>query len=319
MSDPRPLTHGVPQGSILGPILFLVMIADMPRSVIGDIPGAIMTGYADNSAVYVSAKNVNQLKVRLERVSSSMISYCQDTGLILNTDKTQLLVSPRQKCQFKMGTSLITASSEINLLGMDFDSNFSTKPYLKKLACAAQTRAKLISRLSFSMPPYVLSTLTHGLLMGKVMSACSVTIPVRLNNDDHTFISITEDINKAIKSAARTITRTKLSDRINSEKVLHKAKLKCLNEAVASVTSVSVWKSKQCMNKLGHYLFKEKVGLRTTRSTLSNKIELPVPGYPYLATNAMARIFNDIPELQTALTLSAAKSISKKWAKKIPR
>ena len=51
MSGPRPLTHGVPQGSILGPILFLVMIADMQRSVIGDIPGAKMTGYADDSAV----------------------------------------------------------------------------------------------------------------------------------------------------------------------------------------------------------------------------------------------------------------------------
>ena len=81
-----------------------------------------------------------------------------------------------------MGSSLISASSEINLLGVDFDSNFSTKPFLHKLACAAQTRAKIISRLSYSMPPNGLSMLTNGLLMGKILSACPVTIPLRLNN-----------------------------------------------------------------------------------------------------------------------------------------
>jgi hypothetical protein len=56
MSSPLPLTHGVPQGSILGPILFLVMVADMPKYVLNNIPNAKMTGYADDSTVHVHAK-----------------------------------------------------------------------------------------------------------------------------------------------------------------------------------------------------------------------------------------------------------------------
>ena len=55
------------------------------------------------------------------------------------------------------------------------------------------------------------------------------------------------------------------------------------------------------------------------RSQNSKEIQLPVPGYPYLATNLMARIWNSNSELQTAQTLQAAKAISRKWAKNLPR
>ena len=89
-SDPLSLTHGVPQGSILGPTLFLVMIANMPRFVIGKMTNARMTGYADDSTVYVWNKNVNLLKTDLEMLSSRMISFCRSVGLILNNSKTQL-------------------------------------------------------------------------------------------------------------------------------------------------------------------------------------------------------------------------------------
>ena len=89
----RPLTHGVPQGSILGPTLFLVMVADMPKYVIGDTPNAKTIGYANDSIVYIHSKCIDSLKHGLESVSNRMISYCYSAGLILNNDKTQLLIT----------------------------------------------------------------------------------------------------------------------------------------------------------------------------------------------------------------------------------
>ena len=52
--------------------------------------------------------------------------------------------------------------------------------------------------------------------------------------DDHyqNYTGVTEDINKAIKATARTITKSKLSDKIRSEVLLQKSGLKCLNEQV---------------------------------------------------------------------------------------
>ena len=99
---------------------------------------------------------------------------------------------------------------------------------------------------------YVLTTFANGLLMGKIMAFSPVNIPTRLNMDDHyqNYTGVTEDINKAIKATART--KSKLSDKIRSEVLLQKSGLKCLNEAVASTTAVTVWKAKTFMDPLDH-------------------------------------------------------------------
>ena len=106
---------------------------------------------------------------------------------------------------------------------------------------------------------------------------------------------------------------------ICSEVLLQKSGLKCLNEAVASTTAVTVWKAKTFMDPLGQHIFKEKTSLQCTRSTAANDIDLLVQGYPTLSTNVMARIWKAVPGLQHATTMGAAKSLAKKWAKDIPR
>ena len=114
------------------------------------------------------------------------------------------------------------------------------------------------------MPPHVLATLANGLLMGKILAACPVTIPVRITDDDRSqsHITVTEEINMAMKSTARTITKTKLLDKVCSEDVLAKANLKCLNEAVGANTATTVWKSKQSNNPLKNCLFQDRQIMR---------------------------------------------------------
>ena len=143
---------------------------------------------------------------------------------------------------------------------------------------------------------------------------------MKLHDDDKCFITITEEINKSIKATARTITKTKLSDKIRSENILDKANLKCLNESVASIMATTLWKSKQSMDQIGKCLFEEKpFSGPERRSHTSKEIRPPVPGYPTLAANVMSRVWNSVPGLENASSLGAAKAISKKWAKSILR
>ena len=92
-----------------------------------------------------------------------------------------------------------------------------------------------------------------------------------------------------------------------------------MNEATASVMATLVWKCKQEKNPLGVKLFTDKPNRRHTRSTESKNICPPVPGFKFLPSNLMAKVWNSVPELQSATTLSAAKIIAKRWAQSIPR
>ena len=104
-----------------------------------------------------------------------------------------------------------------------------------------------------------------------------------------------------------------------SDVTLAKSGLRCLNEATASVMATLVWKCKQDMNPLGVKLFSEKPKKRHTRWAESKNICQPVPGFKFLPSNLMAKIWNSVPSLQSATTLDAAKTIAKKWAQTIPR
>jgi hypothetical protein len=317
-SGSRPLTHGVAQGSILGPLLFLVMVADLPEYVTSGTPKAKMMCYADDSTLYQTAVSKESLKSDLELMSKKMIRYCNDNGLVINSAKTKLLLSSKDNFEVVVGDSIVCADPEICLLGIDYNTNFATSPYLQKLATEAKSRAAMIYRLSFSVPSNLLSLLANGLVIGKILAAAPAAIPFKLAHDDRAANLATENINRSIKSVARTITKTALSDKVSSKSILEKAGLRTLNEMVASQTALMVWKSKKAKDPLGRNLFPDRSIMRHTRSINSTNATQPVPGNKTLAANLMARAWNSSTELHTVTTIGAAKSVARKWAQKLP-
>ena len=129
------------------------------------------------------------------------------------------------------------------------------------------------------------------------------------NQEDRGAITLTESIDCAIKSAACTIARVRLKDKIRTEIVLKKAGLRSLNELVACASATMVWKSKMCMDPLAELLFSNQetnpVKSILTRSETNNKARLPVPGCGSVAANLLLRAWNETPNLKihTALVL----------------
>ena len=94
LSNAKDVTCGVPQGSILGPLLFLIYM------YVNDIPGAVkckLLLYADDSALMVSGRNVTEIETTLTVELNSIHKWLVDNKLSLHLGKTNKLYLDQRK------------------------------------------------------------------------------------------------------------------------------------------------------------------------------------------------------------------------------
>ena len=86
---------GVPQGSILGPLLFLIFINDLPFVLQNYV---VVDLFADDTTFYDFQFDITQLETNLQHALNLLRIWCRQNGMVLNTDKTKvMLITSRQK------------------------------------------------------------------------------------------------------------------------------------------------------------------------------------------------------------------------------
>jgi retron-type reverse transcriptase len=73
ISTTRETERGVPQGSILGPVLLLLYINDLPLN----ITGSKIMSFADDTNILVSKENINKLQYKINRVMNELQTLCK--------------------------------------------------------------------------------------------------------------------------------------------------------------------------------------------------------------------------------------------------
>jgi hypothetical protein len=171
----------VRQGSILGPVLFLLHVADMAEYLGGDAKNSNLV-YADDSNVWVIAETWAEVKAGLETVSTRFACWAKGNGLHMNPDKTQVLASANvgktADLSVKVDGKTIAASETLELLGVRFDRKFTTAPHIEHLAGAVKQRAALISRLTHHLPRgQYLRQLAQGLVFARLATLWQWRLP----------------------------------------------------------------------------------------------------------------------------------------------
>jgi hypothetical protein len=102
--------HGVPQGSILGLLLFLIYINDFPLSI-SKLASSIL--FADDTSIIMSNTNLEEFKNSINSVMTEITDWFQSNLLTLNCNKTSFLqfltkINKEIKIQIIVSGSLIT-------------------------------------------------------------------------------------------------------------------------------------------------------------------------------------------------------------------
>ena len=108
----------VPQGSIIGPLLFNIFLADFFFLV----NSTDIANYADDNTPYATAIDIDSLIASLEEVSKSLFIWFHNNLMRNNADKCYLLVSSNEKVTIKIGSHETVNTTREKLLGVHFDS-----------------------------------------------------------------------------------------------------------------------------------------------------------------------------------------------------
>nr|CAI5840082.1 unnamed protein product [Callosobruchus analis] len=133
-SDTLSLKKGVPQGSILGPLLFLLYIFDVSEAA----KGCKIQQYADDTQLYISydKSEITIAQEKLQNCIDDIVKYSADHGLKLNSSKTQVIFfgsqhnNPDLQLRVAVNGSSIEASREVKIWDFGWIVTYDLKSML---------------------------------------------------------------------------------------------------------------------------------------------------------------------------------------------
>ena len=267
-SDEKTVIKGVPQGSILGSLLFIIFINDLFNVDIN----ANLILYADDASVVCYADNFYELELVVNNVLNVINTWMCENGLKLNHNKCQYLVinlSSRQipDLNINIDGNNIAKTDSLKILGLFFDERLAFVKHIQYLSHKINSRLKLFRRIREYIPIKEMNLLFKALV--QPLLDYGITIY------GFTYKTHFEKLEKLQRSAAKMIT---FSDHFNQNLYKRLNWLSFINRR-HYFSSIFIYR---CLHSIApkecQTFFAVRVDIRSTRSTSNKELVLPIPG-----------------------------------------
>ena len=178
-SDLASVSKGVPQGSVLGPLLFLIYINDLPPSPNLDTHTVL---FADDSNFFVVSNDLPSAVAKAQLLLNHVRDWCEQNGMLLNSSKSSIIhfrtpyhmSEPSPTIFVFYGTDIIPQCSCVKLLGVHVDCFLSFKTHISYTHSIISRQVSMLHRANQFLPPDVMLSLYYAFVLPYLSYCCTV-------------------------------------------------------------------------------------------------------------------------------------------------
>lgn len=147
----KKIQTGVPQGSILGPLLFIIFVNDITLSV----PGDKLITYADDTTILNTGKNVRSLEIDTYVLVNRVANYFHNIGMVINSLKSQYIIfktktqnNSNNYIDIFLDDNKLEEVESTKFLGVTVDSRLNWNEHIDQLSTKLASGLYIIRNIS---------------------------------------------------------------------------------------------------------------------------------------------------------------------------
>jgi Reverse transcriptase (RNA-dependent DNA polymerase) len=291
LSALREVQLGVPQGSVIGPLLFILYMNDIVKAIVN----SQVNLFADDTLLSVAADTVVECIQKMQEDLNALSDWLKFNKLKLNVSKTKFMIMTNKRLNatdrviLSIDGEQIEEVRSMKYLGVQIDSKLNFKEHLNLIVKKIAKKTNFLGRISKKLTAHTKKMIYKSIILPHV-DYCS-SIMFMATKEDFRKLQLLQ--NRALRVILKKPKRTPI------KWMLDTLKLHSIKQRVNFNTLVLVFKMKNGM--VPSYMQDEVLFTRNaTTRTLRNAEDFRLPRYLKTTTQNMIwhdglRMFNELP------------------------